>query len=185
MVSEGVGSYWPFATGLRVVQANLLLQQILDTPLTRYILIPNQHIGAYEVGFSGQWIAREYLSRRGNVNFKKEPLAPSRCALLGYALESLKIDGQTIPKHFLQVDLQKDNGPEGYDAGAQILIDFFKKELKKYLVPDLHPLGREIIETCLADGNIQDYVDLIQPLESKKVETVLIENDLLNHPELI
>lgn len=176
MVSEGVGSYWPFATGLRVDQANLLLEQILNTPLTRYILIPNQNIGAYEVGFSGQWIAREYLSRRGNVNFKKEPLAASRCALLGYAPESLKIDGQTIPKHFLQVDLQKDNGPEGYDAGARILTSFFKKELEQYLVPDLHPLGRKIIEICLADGSIEDYVDQIQPLESVKIETPVTEN---------
>src|SRR5690606_31256592 len=117
MSSEGVGSYWPFATGRRVDQANLLLEQVLNTPLTRYILIPNQHIGAYEVGFMGQWIAREYLSRRGNVSFKKEPLVPSRTPLLGYALESLKIDGQVIPKHFLQVELQKDNGTEGYDAG--------------------------------------------------------------------
>lgn len=178
MVSEGVGSYWPFATGLRVDQANLLLEQILSTPLTRYILIPNQNIGAYEVGFSGQWIAREYLSRRGNVNFKKEPLVSSRCPLLGYVPESVKIDGQIIPKHFLQVDLQKDNGPEGYDAGAQILTDFFKKELERYLVPDLHPLGRKIIETCLADGSIENYTDLIQPLESKKIETPLTENEL-------
>lgn len=180
MISEGVGSYWPFATGLRVDQANLLLDQILNTPLTRYILIPNQNIGAYEVGFSGQWIAREYLSRRGNVNFKKEPLVASRCALLGYSPESLKIDGQTIPKHFLQVDLQKDNGPEGYDAGAAILTDFFKKELEQYLVPDLNPLGRKIIETCLNEGSIQDYVDLINPMESKKVETPLSDANYLS-----
>ena len=174
MSSEGVGSYWPFATGRRVDQANLLLEQVLNTPLTRYILIPNQHIGAYEVGFMGQWIAREYLSRRGNVSFKKEPLVPSRTPLLGYALESLKIDGQVIPKHFLQVELQKDNGTEGYDAGAAILTDFFKRELQKYLVPDLHPLGRRIIEACLNDGTLSDYVDLIQyPLESKIIEATI------------
>ena len=185
MVSEGVGSYWPFATGLMVDQANLLLEQILNTPLTRYILIPNQYIGAYKVGFSGQWIAREYLARRGNVSFKKEPLVPARCSLLGYALESLKIDGQIIPKHFLQVDQQKDNGPEGYDAGAEILSDFFKKELAQYLVPDLHPLGRRIIETCLAGGAVQDYVDLIQyPLESKKIETPLEEGSQKEHSEI-
>jgi len=28
MESEGVGSYWPFATGKRVTHANLLLEQI-------------------------------------------------------------------------------------------------------------------------------------------------------------
>lgn len=161
MSSEGVGSYWPFATGRMVDQANILLKQIMSTPATKYILIPNQHIGVYEVGFMGQWIAREYLSRRGNFNFKKEPLVSSRCPLLGYALESLKIDGQAIPKDFLQVDLQDENGVDGYDAGAGILTDFFKKELQQFLVPDLHPLGRKIIEVCLRDGSLQEYVDLI------------------------
>ncbi len=46
MSSEGVGSFWPFATGRKVTQANLLLRQILDTPRTRFVLVPNQHIGA-------------------------------------------------------------------------------------------------------------------------------------------
>ncbi|MDT8716007.1 DUF4914 family protein [Clostridium sp. 19966] len=161
MASEGVGSYWPFATGRMVDQANLLLKQIINTPATKYILIPNQNIGAYKVGFMGQWIAREYLSRRGNFHFKKEPLVSSRCPLLGYALESLKIDGQSVPKSLLQVDLQEENGVEGYDAGADILKDFFKRELEKFLVPDLDPLGRKIIEVCLRDGSLQEYADLI------------------------
>ena len=43
LASEGVGSYWPFATGKRVVQANLLLEQIINCTQTRYVLIPNQH----------------------------------------------------------------------------------------------------------------------------------------------
>ena len=34
LCAEGVGSYWPFDTGLRVTQANLLLRQLLDTPET-------------------------------------------------------------------------------------------------------------------------------------------------------
>ena len=55
--SEGVGSYWPFATGKRVKQANLLLHQIVDSPNTRYVLIPNQHIGVYKVGFAAEWIS--------------------------------------------------------------------------------------------------------------------------------
>ena len=45
MGSEGVGSYWPFATGQRVPQANLLLEQFTGYQHTRYILCPNQHIG--------------------------------------------------------------------------------------------------------------------------------------------
>ena len=72
MQSEGVGSYWAFATGRRVDQANLLLRQIVDTPETRYVLIPNQHIGAWKVGFMAEWIAREYLARRGSAKFGRE-----------------------------------------------------------------------------------------------------------------
>ena len=130
MKSEGVGSYWPFATGRRVDQANLLLKQILDTPETRYILIPNQHIGAYEVGFMSQWIARDYLARRGTVQFKKEQLVESRCPLLGYSLENLRVDGTYIPKVLLRTELQPEIGIEGYDKGAEILGHFFKEELK-------------------------------------------------------
>ncbi len=81
MTSEGVGSYWPFATGKMVDQANLLLEQIVNTPSTRYVLIPNQHIGAYEVGFNPQWIVREYLARKGSAKFKSEQLEESRCSL--------------------------------------------------------------------------------------------------------
>ena len=39
LASEGVGSYWPFATGLKVKQANLLLEQILSCPNTKYCLL--------------------------------------------------------------------------------------------------------------------------------------------------
>jgi hypothetical protein len=46
MSSEGVGSYWPFATGRRVDQVNLLLDQVERTRKVRYILCPNQHVGA-------------------------------------------------------------------------------------------------------------------------------------------
>lgn len=49
MTSEGVGSYWPFATGKQVTQANLLLKQIVDTSNTRFILIPNQNVGVYRL----------------------------------------------------------------------------------------------------------------------------------------
>jgi len=161
MKSEGVGSYWPFATGKRVDQANLLLEQILATPETRYILIPNQHIGAYEVGFMSQWVARDYLAKRGSVQFKKEQLVESRCPLLGYSLASLRVDGINVPKVLLRTELQPEVGKEGYDKGATILRNFFKEELEKYLSPDLNPLGRQIIECCLDDGSIEDYIKLM------------------------
>lgn len=161
MKSEGVGSYWPFATGKRVDQANLLLDQIMNTPNTRYILIPNQNIGAYKVGFMSEWIAREYLARRGSVKFRPEQLEASRCALLGYSLDNLKVDGRDLPKVLLKTHLQPEVGNEGYDQGAAILKHFFKEELSKYLTPELNPLGRKIIECCLNDGTLADYENII------------------------
>lgn len=161
MSSEGVGSYWPFATGKRVDQANLLLDQVVNTSGTRYILIPNQHVGAYKVGFMSQWVAREYLARRGSAKFRPEQLIESRCPLVGYSVETLKVDGTFLPKGFLQPNLQPEVGNEGYDAGAKILTDFFKKELAKYVTQDLDPLGKKIIECCMSNGTLNDYVDLI------------------------
>lgn len=162
MSSEGVGSYWPFATGRRVDQANLLLDQVINTPGTRYVLIPNQHIGAYKVGFMPQWIAREYIARRGSAKFRQEQLVESRCALTGYSLETLKVDGTFIPKGYLQPNLQPEVGNEGYDQGAKLLLSFFKKELVKYMSQDLSQLGSRIIECCMDDGSFDDYLDLIK-----------------------
>jgi len=161
MTSEGVGSYWPFATGLRVNHANLLLDQIIDHPDTRYVLIPNQHIGCYEVGFMPQWIMREYLARRGSAKFKPEHLVPARCALLGYCLDSVKVDGQFIRKAFLQPETQEELGLEGYDKGAQILTEFFKNELAQFDVPELNPIGKRALDCCMNDGTLADYLEII------------------------
>lgn len=155
--SEGVGSYWPFATGRFVDQANLLLRQIIDTPRTDFILLPNQHIGAWKVGFMPQWITREYLAPRGSARFRPEQIVPSRCSLLGYTLNYLKVDGNQVPREFLQVNKQPEVGDAGYDAGALLLREFFARELDKYLTADLDPLGREIIGCCLDGGSLEDY----------------------------
>ncbi len=160
--SEGVGSYWPFATGKKVKQANLLLKQFLEFTKTSYLLIPNQHIGAYKVGFMPEWLMREYFTKRGGVKLRPDQVVPSKCSLLGYALEYIKMEGVFLPKFLLQVDLQPDVGEEGFMKGAQILKDFFKKTLKEYLTDELDPLGREIIQCCLDDGTIQDYENLIK-----------------------
>ena len=161
MTSEGVGSYWPFATGLMVNHANLLLDQILKSPATRYVLIPNQHIGCYEVGFMPQWIMREYLARRGSARFKPEHLTPARCSLLGYCLESVKVDGQFIRKAFLQPETQAEVGLDGYDKGAKILSDFFKAQLEQFDVPELDPVGKRILDCCMADAPLEDYLGII------------------------
>ena len=161
MGSEGVGSYWPFATGRRVDQANLLLHQIEQTPRTRYVLLPNQHIGAWRVGFMPQWIAREYLARRGGAKFRPDQIAPARCPLLGWLPKMLIIEGTTLPPWFLDTSLQREVKEEGYDAGAAILQQFFAKQLPKYLEADLAPAGRGIIECCLQRGTVEDYVKLL------------------------
>jgi len=161
MVSEGVGSYWPFATGKMVEQANLLLEQITSSSSTRYVLIPNQHIGAYKVGFMPQWIAREYIARRGSAKFKPEHLKEARCNLLGFCLDSLNLDNQYIRKALLQPELQAEVGTDGYDKSAAILTDFFKKEVEKFNTTELHPLGREIIECFLKNASLKEYIDLI------------------------
>ena len=159
MKSEGVGSYWPFATGLRVTQANLLLRQIMACPKTLNVLIPNQHIGAYKIGFMSEWVAREYLARH-NGEIKAKHLTPARCSLFGYAFVDMKLDGQYVRQTFLRPETQSKLGEAGYDAGAKILTDFFKDQIKQYLTDDLDPLGRQIIECCLNDGTLDDYLRL-------------------------
>ena len=42
-----------------------------------------------------------------------------------------------------------------------MLDDFFREELKKYLTPELDPLGREIIEAFLRGASIEEYENLL------------------------
>lgn len=161
MSSEGVGSYWPFATGRRVDQANLILKQILDTPRVKYILVPNQHIGAWEVSFMPQWVTREYLARRGGANFHSGQVKPCRCPLLGWSPSSIVVEGRPIGSWFFNVEKQPEVGVEAYDVGARLLRDFFKQELSQFLEPDLLPLGKQIIECCLRGGSLDEYCALI------------------------
>lgn len=81
-------------------------------------------------------------------------------------LEKLTIDP---PEEllFLNIDAQPGSTAliwdhiEAYDAGAKILAEFFHKELAQFDCPDLHPLGRKIIECCFNHGSIDDYDALI------------------------
>ena len=159
--SEGVGSFWPFATGKRVDLANILLDQFMKTTKTRNILIPNQHIGSWEVGFMAQWVIREYLARRGMASFKKLNLKPARHPLAGYIPGGIHVEGTAISQKFLDVSNQPQVGAAAYDAGAKMLEDFFKSELKLYLKSDLHPLGKAIILCCMDNGTVEDYEKLI------------------------
>jgi hypothetical protein len=161
MESEGVGSYWPFATGERIVHANMLLKQIIDTPRTIYTLIPNQNIGVWKVGFKPQLLMREYLTRRGGGRLRSDQTQYARCPLLGYELNHLTIESSKIPSRFLKVYNQPEVGIEGYDEGAKILQEFFHKELQKYMYDDLFQTGKRIIEACLANATVEEYNEIL------------------------
>lgn len=161
MQSEGVGSYWPFATGKMVPHANMLLEQIIKTPRTRYTLVPNQYIGVWKVGFKPQLLMREYLTRRGNAKLRPDQFGEAPCPLLGYELNYLTIEAAKIPSRFLQVHRQSEVGMEGYMAGAGMLYDFFRTELPKFLTPELSATGRRIIDACLSEASVEDYNAII------------------------
>ncbi len=165
LTSEGVGSYWPFATGRFVDHANLLLRQIEQTPKVRYSLTPNQHVGAWAVGFMPEWVAREYLGRRGMAKFPPDRLIPSRLPLLGYSLAAMQVEGTFLPPWLLRVEEQPEVGVEGYDRGAEILRDFFHKEVRQYLQPGLATLGQRIIECCLDNGSVDDYESFLPSVD--------------------
>jgi hypothetical protein len=157
MGSEGVGSYWPFATGRFVPHANLLLKQIKETPKVQYVLCPNQHVGAWKVGFMPQWIMREYVARRGGLLFHTEAIGPARCALLGYAPRRVVIEGQAFEDWWFNIEKQAEVGEEAYDAGAKMLLDFFAQTLKPFMTDELDPLGRRIIDCALNGGTLSDF----------------------------
>jgi hypothetical protein len=164
LLSEGVGSYWPFATGRYVTHANLLLRQILNTTHTKYLLLPNQHVGSWEVGFMPQWVTREYFARRGAAKFNKDQLKPARCPLLGYIPARVVVEGVQIPDYFFSVERQWEVGNEAYDKGQEILYRFFEKNLQNYLTPEVDLLGRKIISCCLEKGTAEELNSLI-PME--------------------
>src|SRR5690606_1073525 len=160
MIAEGVGSFWPFSTGTKVAAANLALRQILEQNRTRFVLVPNQHIGAYKVGFAAQWLTRQSLARRCCGRIWPEERARSRFPLLGYTPREVKRDGQQVRPTLLFPEYQSRVGHKAYDAGAKIIQDFFDAELTQFLTGDLDPLGRQIIEVCLRGGSVEEYEEL-------------------------
>ena len=120
-----------------------------------------QTLPNWKVGFKPQLLMREYLARRGNAQLRADQYQPARCPLLGYELNYLTIEGAKIPSRFLQVHRQPEVGVAGYDAGAEMLTEFFKKELEQFLTPELNPLGRKIIEACLANASVEEYNEII------------------------
>jgi hypothetical protein len=108
-----------------------------------------------------EWLSREYLARRGSARFQREQLDDSTCPLLGYVPRQIRIEGTLIPPVFLRVETQLQGGQEVFDEGARQWREFFHRELRPFLTPDLDPLGRTIIEACLNDAKQEDYWKLI------------------------
>jgi hypothetical protein len=108
-----------------------------------------------------QWITREYLARRNGAKFTTQQVVPSRCPLLGWSPDSIMVEARQIGSWFFQVEKQPEVGREAYDKGAEILRQFFLRELAQFDSPDLRPLGREIIRCCVDGGSIDDYDKLL------------------------
>ena len=106
-------------------------------------------------------MARGHTARRGMASFTKLNLKPARHPLAGYIPGGIHVEGTAISQKFLDVSNQPQVGAAAYDAGAKMLEDFFKSELKLYLKSDLHPLGKAIILCCMDNGTVEDYEKLI------------------------
>ena len=68
---------------------------------------------------------------------------------------------QRISAKFLRPETQEALGEEGYDKGAEILYNFFAKELAVYDTEELHPVGRQILECFKNRGSVEDYCYII------------------------
>ena len=77
-------------------------------------------------------------------------------------MRAMTIEGQSIANWFLRPETQPEMGEEAYDAGAEILIAFFREQLQGYRSNDLLPEGAKIIECCLDGGTLEDYERLIE-----------------------
>ena len=76
----------------------------------------------------------------------------------------MQIEGTQIPHWLLEVNQQAEVGEEGYDVGAQMLWDFFCRELHPLSThPDLLPEGRDIISCCLSRGTLADFESVLAP----------------------
>lgn len=63
----------------------------------------------------------------------------------------MTFEGRTIPEWMLRVELQREVQEEGYDAGAEILLEFFPRMLNQFLKPDLDDLGKQMNAALIMD----------------------------------
>ena len=109
----------------------------------------------------GEWVSREYLARHIGDGEARSTLVPARCALFGYALDEMKLDGQYRPS---DLPAPRD-AVEARHRGLRRRREDPHRLLQGagHAVSsrdDLDPLGRQIIECCLHDGTLDDYLAL-------------------------
>ena len=77
-------------------------------------------------------------------------------------LRALDVYPDSIEEHAkVFTGVQNQDDFKAYDIGAQILTEFFHKQIEKFLQPGLDDLGQKIIECCLSGGSVEDYEKLI------------------------
>ena len=116
MTSEGVGSYWPFATGRRVDQANLLLRQFADNTADASHPVPQPAHWRLARGLHAA-VDRARVSgptRRGEVPSRSDHPRDARC----WATPCTNAGrGSEITHWFLQVEKQREVGPTATTRG--------------------------------------------------------------------
>ena len=146
---EGVGAYEAFLLGDPVDHANLLLRQFAETAGTiTNILVPNQHVGAYQVGFAPQHFLRAHLCLGGTIT----PGDWAPCALLGQEIEPFAAgDGEPLPDVLFRPHRQPELRDGRYERGRAIVERSLRAYLPRYLQPHLHPVAARLIR-AVVDG---------------------------------
>ena len=87
--SEGVGSYWPFATGRPRGPGEPAAPADRAGHAGAVRALPNQHIGAWEVGFMPQWMPASIWPAAAAPAPAGRRSSPARCAPLGHAIRQI------------------------------------------------------------------------------------------------
>ncbi len=157
MASEGVGSYKAFSPGREVDQANLLLKMMQRANGVQHLLVPNQHIGPWSVGYGSMWFVREWLSRKpGGPCFATDELVPSPYPLFGYALRRAELKGQEVESRILRP--WEEYGRNAYQKGRTEFVAFAHPILQRFaLDPDIDPIGRDILNWAIRGGRLEQF----------------------------
>ena len=166
-----------FTVPLRKVTCCMVVSRaspaVVNTSLSRVISVSSTAVSSVASWisarrmrpFSVSWLstatARTVAAAdRALVVINTEPISIRGCKNIKARLDEMKIDGQYIRVTFLRPELQSKLGYAGYDAGAKILTDFIKEQVQQFISDELDPVGRRIIDLCLNDAPLEEYLAL-------------------------